>query len=159
MRHAIATLLIASLCGAACVLESEPMPEPASRPTPVPLPPGLLLGANHPRTEYVSLVRVLADPTSVKGKAITVNGYFEPGQLCLHKEDADKRLRTNCVSIEVPDSPQARLLAGRYVVVSGVVGFGGRTGLSPIFDLLIQDVRRMDPIADSDAMADVVAIQ
>ena len=157
MRHATATLLVASLWGAACV-GSEPMPEPASRPTPVPLPPGLSLGADHPKTEHVSLVRVLAEPASVNGKAITVDGYFDSGLLCLHEEDAAKRLRTNCVSIEVSDSPQARALNQRYVVVSGVVGFGGRTGLSPIFDLVIKDVRRMDPIKDRDAMAGVVII-
>lgn len=148
MTQAAVCLLVGSLCGAACARGNEPMPGPPAQATPTPLPPAVSFGSDHPKTEYVSLVRVLANPTSLNKKAITLDGFLDGHTLCLHKEDADNRLSTNCVSIAFPDSPQVQALDRRYVTVSGIVVFGGRAGLSPLVDVFIDDVRSIEPIED-----------
>ena len=127
------------------------MPPPPSRPTPTPLPAGVSLGAPHAKTQSVSLVRVLADPSSVDRKAITVGGYLDFDgddnySLCLHQDDADHGVRTNCVALVVANTRAMRDLALHYVTVAGVVRLRQSVGFS-FTDFAIEDVRRVDPSA------------
>ena len=142
-----AALLLAGLC-AACGPASHEMPEPAPPPKIAPVPASVTLGVTDPKAERVSMVRVLADPASLNNRPVVVVGYldlaFESNHFCLHKEDADALLITNCVSISVPNSPEVLALNRRYVAVWGTVavGISGHLGL---FNLSIQDVREIVP--------------
>jgi hypothetical protein len=73
----------------------------------------------------VSLARVLANPSALHGKAIKVGGFahfaFEGDSLCLHRDDVEYLVVTNCVWLDVPTSPAIRSLNDRYVGVEGVV--------------------------------------
>jgi hypothetical protein len=77
------------------------------------------------KSEVVSLVRVLANPNAMNGVPVTVGGYmhleFEGNRLCLHRDDVEQMIRTNCVSLSVPDVKRAMVLNDRYVMVEGVV--------------------------------------
>ena len=101
------------------------------------------------------MVRILADPAALHKKPVAVVGYldlaFESNHFCLHKEDADSLLITNCVSISVPNSPEVLALNRRYVAVWGTVVVG-RSGHMGLFNLSIQDVRQIVPMLNKEEM-------
>jgi hypothetical protein len=92
--------------------------------------PAELLASPHPDAERVSLARVLADPSALHGKAVRVGGFahfaFEGDSLCLHRDDVEYLIVTNCVWLDVPMRPEIRALSDRYVVVEGVIDAKGR---------------------------------
>jgi hypothetical protein len=95
------------------------------------------------------MVQVLANPKLWDKKPVVVVGYmdlaFERDHFCLHKEDADRLLLTNCMSISAPSSPEVQALNRRYVAVWGTVRVG-RSGHMGLFNLSIQNVTRIEPM-------------
>ena len=97
---------------------------------PSPLYPSPVVLASPLYGERVSLVRVLADPKAWHGRAVRVGGYmhleFEGNQLCLHREDVEFLVLTNCVWLSVPNTPEVMAINDRYVAVEGVVDANSR---------------------------------
>ena len=156
MKGSSAALLIACAFGVACGPAADRAPTPAQSSRVAPVPAGVTFGAvDNPRAERVSMVRVLADPASLDKKSVAVVGYldlaFESNHFCLHKEDADELLLSNCVSISVPNSPEVQALNRRYVGVWGTVVVG-RSGHMGLFDLSIQDVRQIEPMLNKEEL-------
>jgi hypothetical protein len=153
MKYAV---LMLSLCVAAggCGFGNDEMPEPAGggRPTPTlpPLPPAVGPSPDYSQFERVPMIRLLATPTSMDKKAVSVVGYLSlPSNcidcgtwLCFHKEDAENRLGPNCVGVDLPDS--ARRLDHRYVEVRGIVAV--RRFHSTF--VYIQDIAGVAPVAN-----------
>ena len=75
--------------------------------------------------ERMSLVRILADPKAVDGRPVAVGGYmhleFEGNHFCLHKDDVENLIVSNCIWISVPSTPEVKALSDNYVWVEGVV--------------------------------------
>ena len=98
---------------------------PSSAPSPWSEPPTVVFASPDPHTERVSLARILADPTAMDGKPVAVGGYlrleFEGNHFCLHKDDVDYLVSTNCVWLYLPDRPDLKVFSERYVAVRGVV--------------------------------------
>ncbi len=75
---------------------------------------------------HVSLIQLIANPQQFDGKPIRVLAYlhleYEGDALYLHREDFDKKLWTNAVSISLEDAQlrHAKKLSGGFVVVEGV---------------------------------------
>jgi hypothetical protein len=87
--------------------------------------PAELLVSPPPATpETVSLLRLIADPTTFDGKAVRVVGFthleFEGDALYLHREDFEYALVTNSLALEVPTDPAFKALSDRYVIVEGI---------------------------------------
>jgi len=132
MKIASAVLLFLSTAGLACGRKEEPMPEPASARSPAPAPPpaAVRLGPDLVGVEVVSMLQLLAAPSPMNKRSISVTGYLEPPPsncihcgtlLCLHKEDADNRLWQNCLGLDLPDLTKVSPLTHRYVRLQGVV--------------------------------------
>ena len=106
-----------------------------------------------PRSERVSLVRVLANPDAMDGKAVTVGGYmhleFEGNHLCLHRDDFEQLIVTNCVWISVPDEKRAMELNDRYVSVEGVVN-ARRHGHMGLFQAALEGVTSIGSASRAD---------
>ena len=55
------------------------------------------------KTIMVSLIQLIAAPEKYAGKRVQIVGYlhleFEGDRICLHKEDSDKDILHNCLSI------------------------------------------------------------
>jgi hypothetical protein len=103
-----------------------------------------------PNSERVSLVRILANPDDMNGRAVDVGGYmhveFEGTQLCLHREDYEQMVLTNCVGLSVPEGPDVLELNDRYVVVEGVVKASARGGIS-LFPASLQGVTAIGSVS------------
>ena len=132
MKIAATALLFLCAAGLACGWKDEEMPEPAAARLPAPAPPpaAVRLGPDLLGVEVVSMLRLLAAPSSMNKKSVSVVGYLEPPPsncihcgtlLCLHKEDADNRLWQNCLGLDLPDLTKVSPLTHRYVRVQGVV--------------------------------------
>jgi hypothetical protein len=94
----------------------------------------------------MSLARILADPQAVHGRAVKVGGYlhleFEDHDFCLHKDDADYLVITNCVWLQVPDREDLQVFSDRYVAVEGIVNASGRGHLG-VYQAEIDKVSRI----------------
>jgi hypothetical protein len=128
-------LRASSVCLAACVLavtvtcapsqEPSPTPRPAlSAPSEQPLSSPVVL-ASPLGAERVSLVAIIGDPKAWHRKAITTAGYmhlaFEGNRLCLHRDDFEYMIITNCVWLDAPYKGPLATLNDRYVGLEGVV--------------------------------------
>jgi hypothetical protein len=121
-----------------CVLNACGAPpqagSPAAQPSPVPsapvFPSPIVVGSPGTEGERVSLMAVLANPKAWHGKPVRVTGFmhleFEGDQFCLHREDVEFLLLTNCVWLAVPESRELLAINDRYVGVEGVVDADGR---------------------------------
>src|SRR5262249_26168225 len=82
--------------------------------------------------EDVSLVRLLATPTTYHGRPVSVVGYcrleFEGNALYLHKEDFDHNLRKNAIWLKIgwPVPKPYEALNDEYVRVEAVFDADGR---------------------------------
>jgi hypothetical protein len=87
--------------------------------------PEALLAPPQADSQRVSLARILADPERLHGKAVRVGGFahfaFEGNSLCLHRDDVEYLVVTNCVWLDVRLAPEVEALSDRYVAVVGVV--------------------------------------
>jgi hypothetical protein len=67
----------------------------------------------------------LATPDLLHGKAVKLGGFahieFEGNCLCLHRDDVQYLIRTNCVWLDVPLVPETEAISDHYVAVVGVV--------------------------------------
>ena len=110
------------------------------------LPKNVLLAEPDPSMESISLVRVLATPQAVDGKAVSVGGYlhleFEASLLCLHKEDVDHLLLENCIWIDVPKSSEVEALSDHYVTAQGKVNARAK-GHMGMYQATLQEVSRL----------------
>jgi hypothetical protein len=87
---------------------------------------------NPPRSQYVSLVALIANPERFDGKPVVVSGYLtlenEGPSLFMHKEDYDNLILTNALWLE----PTRNMLENReklefkYVVINGIFHAGHR---------------------------------
>ena len=131
-------------CGPA---PEKPIKGPASQISPG--PKGVTLASPDPASEKLSLIRVLADPAAVDKRPVVVIGYlhleFEGQRLCLHREDVENNILTNCVWIDVPQTGGVLALNERYVVVEGIIraGSGGHLGS---YQASLGEIRRIDPM-------------
>ena len=133
MNYFVALLAVVSLgCGG-------PRPEPRARASapsepaqqsPLPSVPAEVLAPSQPNAERVSLARVLANPDALQGKAVQLGGFahieFEGNCLCLHRDDVQYRILTNCVWLDVRLLPETEAVSDQYVAVVGVVDAKGR---------------------------------
>lgn len=106
-----------------------------------------------PNSERVSLVRILANPEAMDGQAVSVGGYmhleFEGDQLCLHRDDVEQMIVTNCVWLSLPRRDEALSLNDRYVGVQGVVNAKSR-GHMGLFQATIQGVTSLGAVSRAD---------
>jgi hypothetical protein len=128
----------------------------ASRtPTPWREPPSVVLAPSEPSGEHVSLARVLADPQAMDRKAVAVAGYlhleFEGNHFCLHRDDVDHLVITNCVGIDVPEREDLQALSDRYVILRGVVNARVK-GHRGMLQATIEKVSRIDALPDRAAL-------
>jgi hypothetical protein len=114
-------LLLAS-CGPAPHL--MPRPSPSATVAPEQVLPSPIVLASPLEADRVSLVSILADAKAWHGKPVRVGGYmhleFEGNQLCLHRDDVEFLVQTNCVWLDVPPH-QLTGINDRYVALEGVV--------------------------------------
>jgi hypothetical protein len=124
---------------ASCAPRSEPVARASVSPGGTPTPPfeSPIILASPLDAERVSLVRILADPNVLDGTPVRVGGYmhleFEGNKLCLHRDDVEFMIWTNCVWLDVPNDPQLKTINDRYVFVEGVVTANshGHLGMYP----------------------------
>ena len=78
----------------------------------------------------VSLLALLVRPEAFDRKSVFTLGYFDGGNLCVHREDSERLLRSNCVVIELPTDPAGfnavKAYKGEYVMVGGRFAMGLR---------------------------------
>ena len=106
-----------------------------------------------PNSERVSLVRILANPEAMDGHTVSVGGYmhleFEGDQLCLHRDDVEQMIVTNCVWLSLPRRNEGLPLNDRYVGVQGVVSAKSR-GHMGLFQATIQGVTSLEAVSRED---------
>jgi hypothetical protein len=100
------------------------------------------------------MLQLLVAPALMNKKPVQLVGYLDwessscvdcgsGAQLCLHKEDAERRLADNCVRVDLPHPEKLSALAYQYVLLQGKISVE-RYGKS--IHVSIVDVRFVTPI-------------
>jgi hypothetical protein len=76
---------------------------------------------------------------------------FEGNMLCLHRDDVEFMLQTNCVWLAAPEGPAVRSINDRYVGVEGVVNADDR-GHFGMFQASIQGITAIGALPTRAAM-------
>ena len=105
--------------------QAGPAGSPALKPPESPSARSPIVLASPLGSERASLVSILSDPQRWEGKAVTTTGFmhleFEGSRLCLHREDVQFTVITNCVRLSIGDEPRLKVVNDRYVFLEGVV--------------------------------------
>ena len=82
-----------------------------------------------PKSEYVSIINLIANPEKYQGKRVTVIGYmsaeFEGTAIYLSREDFDHKISKNAIFLNIGKAYEYKLYHKEYVSLDGIFTKGG----------------------------------
>jgi hypothetical protein len=148
MNYLVALIAVLSMScgGSASTPQGKPSASGVSEQVALPSVPAELLASPQPDAERVSLARVLATPEALHGKPVKLGGFahveFEGSYLCLHRDDVQYRIVTNCIWLDVPLRPETEAVNDQYVAVVGVIDAKSR-GHMGMFQAAVTEVSQL----------------